>query len=54
MQIIVAALFALAMLLVTLQTQPYRTTSSNQLSALSQIKCVRRRAHAPLRRRCSH
>ena len=36
-QIIVAALFALCMLLVTLQTAPYRAASSNQLSALSQV-----------------
>jgi hypothetical protein len=44
-QIIVAALFALAMLLLTLQTQPYRAASSNQLAALSQIN-VRARAAA--------
>ncbi len=45
MQIIVAVLFALAMLLLTLQTRPYRAASSNQLAALSQIN-VRARAAA--------
>jgi hypothetical protein len=43
-QIIVAALFALAMLLLTLQTQPYRAASSNQLAALSQINVCARAA----------
>ena len=39
-QIIVAALVALAMLLLTLHVQPYTDQASNELAALSQIKCV--------------
>jgi hypothetical protein len=42
-QIIVASLFALCMLLLTLQTQPYHAATCNQLAALSQIN-VRARA----------
>ena len=39
-QIIVATVFAFAMVLITIQLKPYREPANNQLAALSSIKCA--------------